>query len=75
MAENPLRQLNQLGQSVWFDYIRRWEMISGHLKHLIDADGISGITSNPTIFEKAIVGSKDYDEVIQNLAYEGREAT
>lgn len=73
MAENPLRQLNQFGQSVWFDYIRRWEMISGHLKHLIDEDGISGITSNPTIFEKAIAGSKDYDEAIQNLAYESRE--
>jgi transaldolase/glucose-6-phosphate isomerase len=74
MAENPLRQLKQVGQSVWFDYIRRWEMLSGHLKHLIEEDGISGVTSNPSIFEKAIAGSKDYDEVIQKLAHEGREA-
>jgi transaldolase/glucose-6-phosphate isomerase len=75
MAENPLRQLRQAGQSVWFDYIRRWEMVSGHLKHLIDEDGISGVTSNPSIFEKAIAGSKDYDEVVQKLASGGREAT
>ena len=75
MAENPLRQLKQAGQSVWFDYIRRWEMVSGHLKHLIDEDGLSGVTSNPSIFEKAIAGSKDYDEAIQKLAYERREAT
>jgi transaldolase/glucose-6-phosphate isomerase len=74
MAENPLGQLKQAGQSVWFDYIRRWEIVSGHLKHLIDEDGLSGVTSNPSIFEKAIAGSKDYDEVIQKLAYERREA-
>jgi transaldolase/glucose-6-phosphate isomerase len=74
MAENPLRQLNRAGQSVWFDYIRRWEMVSGHLKRLIAEDGLSGITSNPSIFEKAIAGSKDYDEVIQELASDGREA-
>src|SRR5437763_17045687 len=61
MAENPLRQLNHLGQSVWYDYIRRGEILSGHLKRLIDEDGLSGITSNPSIFEKAIAGSKDYD--------------
>jgi transaldolase/glucose-6-phosphate isomerase len=74
MAENPLRQLKQVGQSVWFDYIRRWEMVSGHLKRLIDEDGISGVTSNPSIFEKAIAGSQDYDEAIRKLAQEGREA-
>jgi transaldolase/glucose-6-phosphate isomerase len=74
MAENPLRQLNRAGQSVWFDYIRRWEMVSGHLKRLIAEDGLSGVTSNPSIFEKAIAGSKDYDGVIRKLASEGREA-
>jgi len=74
MAENPLRQLNRAGQSVWFDYIRRWEMVSGHLKHLINENGVSGVTSNPSIFEKAIAGSKDYDDVIQKLASEGTEA-
>jgi transaldolase/glucose-6-phosphate isomerase len=74
MAENPLRQLNRAGQSVWFDYIRRWEMVSGHLKHLIAEDGLSGVTSNPSIFEKAIAGSTDYDGAIGKLASEGREA-
>jgi len=74
MPENPLRQLKQAGQSVWFDYISRWEMVSGHLKHLIDEDGLSGVTSNPSIFEKAIAESKDYDEAVQRLVHEGREA-
>ena len=74
MPENPLREVKQAGQSVWFDYIRRWEMVSGHLKHLIDEDGLSGVTSNPSIFEKAIAESKDYEEVIAKLAREGRAA-
>ncbi len=74
MAQNPLKELNRLGQSVWFDYIRRWEMVSGHLQQMIDEDGLSGITSNPSIFEKAIAGSKDYDEAIQKLAHEGNDA-
>ena len=73
MGGNPLRVLNSLGQSVWFDYIRRLELTSGHLKHLIDADGISGVTSNPTIFEKAIAGSNDYDEEIRKLVEAGHE--
>jgi len=59
MSENPLRQLNKLGQSVWQDYIRRGEILSGDLRRLIDQDGLSGMTSNPTIFEKAIAGGKD----------------
>ncbi len=74
MAQNPLKELNRLGQSVWFDYIRRWEMVSGHLQQMINEDGLSGITSNPSIFEKAIAGSKDYDEAVQKLAREGRNA-
>ncbi len=47
MSTNPLRMLNSLGQSVWFDYIRRHDLISGHIKSLIDNDGVSGITSKP----------------------------
>jgi len=70
---NPLRTLNSLGQSVWFDYIRRLDVKSGHIKELIDHDGVSGITSNPTIFEKAIAGSNDYDEAIRKLAEAGEE--
>ncbi len=74
MAQNPLKELNRLCQSVWFDYIRRWEMVSGHLQQMINQDGLSGITSNPSIFEKAIAGSKDYEEAIQNLAWAGKDA-
>ncbi|MGD0223936.1 MAG: bifunctional transaldolase/phosoglucose isomerase [Terriglobia bacterium] len=73
MSNNPLRVLNSLGQSVWFDYIRRSELTSGHLKALVDADGVSGVTSNPSIFEKAIAGSNDYDEAIRKLVEAGEE--
>src|SRR5208283_4627186 len=73
MSSNPLRDLNSLGQSVWFDYIRRLELTSGHLKELVDVDGVSGVTSNPSIFEKAIAHSNDYDEAIRKLVEEGKE--
>ena len=73
MNSNPLRELNKLGQSVWQDYIRRGEILSGDLGRPIDGDGISGVTSNPTIFEKAITGSKDYDQSIRKLVEEGLE--
>ncbi len=71
MSNNPLKGLGSLGQSVWFDYIRRNELTSGHLKELIDNDGVSGVTSNPTIFEKAIAGSNDYDGEIRKLVEAG----
>ena len=73
MSSNPLRDLNSLGQSVWFDYIRRLELTSGHLKQLVDVDGVSGVTSNPSIFEKAIAGSNDYDDAIRKLVEAGKE--
>ena len=73
MSPNPLRELNKLGQSVWQDYIRRGELLSGELKRLIDSDGLSGVTSNPSIFEKSITGSKDYDESIAKYVEEGLE--
>jgi transaldolase len=72
MATNPLRELNAAGQSVWQDNIRRGELLSGALKKLIDEDGLSGTTSNPTIFGKAIEGSKDYDEAITKLGHSGK---
>lgn len=75
MATNPLRELNAVGQSVWQDNIRRGELLSGALKKLIDQDGLSGTTSNPTIFEKAIEGSKDYDDAISKLGHSGKSAT
>jgi len=75
MSTNPLRQLNAVGQSVWQDNIRRSELLNGALKKLIDEDGLSGTTSNPTIFEKAIEGSHDYDEAIRKLAVGGKKAS
>src|SRR2546427_11810811 len=73
MDPNPLKELNKIGQSVWQDYIRRGEILSGDLKRLIDEDGISGVTSNPTIFEKAITGSKDYDQSMWKFVEQGLE--
>jgi len=73
MVTNPLRVLNSLGQSVWYDYIRRSELTSGHLKKLIDEDGVSGVTSNPSIFEKAIAAGNEYDESIRRLVEQGKE--
>src|SRR5580700_11395024 len=62
---NPLRGLSAFGQSVWLDYIRRSLITSGELKRLVVEDGLRGVTSNPAIFEKAIVGSTDYEAVIR----------
>ena len=64
---NPLKTLNSLGQSVWYDYIDRKLVQSGTLQRLIEEDGLSGVTSNPAIFEKAINGSADYDEPLRAL--------
>jgi transaldolase/glucose-6-phosphate isomerase len=72
MARNPLLELAEQGQSVWQDYIRRNQTLSGELKRLIDTDGLRGQTSNPTYFEKAISGSHDYDDALRALAEEGR---
>ena len=63
---SKFNELNDLGQSIWFDYIRRKLIVSGGLKALIDK-GVRGITSNPAIFEKAIAGSDDYDDAIIEL--------
>jgi transaldolase len=72
MKGNPLRELGTLGQSIWLDYIRRDLMASGELRRLIEEDGLRGITSNPSIFEKAIAGSHDYDEDIRLMVLEGK---
>ena len=66
-ATNPLKELLKFGQSVWLDYIRRDLLTSGELKRLIDEDGLRGMTSNPTIFEKAITGGKLYDDLLNSL--------
>jgi len=67
MKANPLRQLQALGQSVWLDYIQRAMLSDGTVARLIDRDGISGMTSNPTIFEQAISGHPDYRAEIERL--------
>jgi transaldolase len=72
MNENPLKKLESLGQSIWLDYIRRDLMANGELLHLIEEDGLRGMTSNPAIFEKAIAESTLYDAEIQKMAIEGK---
>ncbi|WP_414587740.1 bifunctional transaldolase/phosoglucose isomerase [Scytonema sp. PCC 10023] len=61
---NPLQTLQNYGQSVWLDYIRRSLITSGELQRLVDEDGLRGVTSNPAIFEKAIAGSTDYNDAL-----------
>lgn len=72
--KNPLRVVQEHGQSIWIDYIRRSLVTSGGLARLIDEDGVSGVTSNPSIFEKAIAGSHEYDQEIRTLALAGASA-
>jgi transaldolase len=67
-SKNPLKQLLDYGQSVWLDYIRRDLLTSGELVRLVREDGLRGMTSNPTIFEKAIAGSNDYAQQLKELA-------
>src|SRR5438094_2966986 len=70
----PLRELQKFGQSVWLDYIRRNLITSGELKRLIEEDGLRGITSNPSIFEKAISGSTDYADFLEQLHFQNLSA-
>lgn len=70
---NPLVTLGQIGQSPWYDFITRELIRSGKLSRLIADDGLRGMTSNPTIFEKAIASSTDYDEDIRQLSADGND--
>lgn len=72
MRDNPLVKLHEYGQDIWLDYIRRHLIASGELQRMIDEDSLLGITSNPSIFDKAIAGSNDYDNTIRALAHEGK---
>lgn len=78
MSDNPsatansLVALSRLGQSPWYDYITRDLVRSGELARLIREDGLKGMTSNPTIFEKAVASSSSYDQDIQALADQGK---
>ncbi|MGC9966250.1 MAG: transaldolase [Syntrophobacteraceae bacterium] len=71
MSENPLRRLQAFGQSVWLDYIDLRLIESGGLQRLIDEDGLRGVTTNPSIFDKAVEGSDAYDDSIRQAAREG----
>jgi len=64
---NPLKELQRYGQSFWLDYIRRSLITDGELKRLVKEDGLRGVTSNPTIFQKAIAGSSDYDDTLKDI--------
>jgi transaldolase len=72
MEMNPLKKLEALGQAIWLDFINRDLMTSGKLQHLINEDGLRGITSNPSIFESAIAESHAYDKDIQIMTREGK---
>lgn len=71
---NTIQQVQHLGQSIWYDNISRGLIESGGLQDLIDL-GVSGLTSNPTIFEKAISGSTDYDDAILGMAGDNKSAS
>ena len=73
-TRNPLQALQSYGQSVWLDYIRRSLITSGELQRLITKDGLVGVTSNPAIFEKAIVGSTDYKDFLASVGPEERDS-
>ena len=71
MSSNPIREIAALGQSIWYDQVRRSLFTSGELSRMIEEDDLRGVTSNPTIFEKAIGGSTDYNEALAVLAEQG----
>ena len=73
MSPNPLQRLGELGQSVWYDFIRRDLYQGPELKRLIEQDGLRGMTSNPTIFQKAIAESPLYDDDIRTASEAGKE--
>ncbi|HKS19876.1 MAG TPA: bifunctional transaldolase/phosoglucose isomerase [Bradyrhizobium sp.] len=68
---NPVKALENHGQSVWLDFLARGFVAKGDLKHLIDSDGVKGVTSNPSIFEKAIGSSDEYDGAIGRALKKG----
>ena len=72
-GSNPLRQVHQLGQSIWLDDIRRGWLRDGHLARLISEDALAGVTSNPAIFAKSISEGAEYNDAIASLARAGRD--
>jgi transaldolase len=74
-GKNPLKSLLDFGQSPWMDYIRRDLLTGGELKKLIHNDGLRGMTSNPSIFAKAISTSKDYSDILDSADAKQLNAT
>ncbi|HEU5161660.1 MAG TPA: transaldolase, partial [Thermoanaerobaculia bacterium] len=74
MKTNPLVELGRAGQSVWYDQMEKALLTTGKLAKMIEEDDLRGLTSNPTIFEKAIGGSEDYDEALEAAARDGSDA-
>lgn len=70
-SSSPVRRLQELGQSIWLDYIQRQLITSGELRRLVDNTGVTGVTANPSIFEKAILESTDYEDALSALARQG----
>ena len=68
---SPIREVQKLGQSIWYDNIRRGLITSGELEEMVENDGLRGVTSNPSIFEKALAGSTDYNAAIKELVSQG----
>ncbi|OJU28863.1 MAG: transaldolase [Nitrobacter sp. 62-13] len=68
---NPVRELQNHGQAIWLDFLARGFIAKGDLKHLVDNDGVRGVTSNPSIFEKAIGSSGEYDGAIARILAKG----
>jgi transaldolase/glucose-6-phosphate isomerase len=64
-STNPLERLHEAGQAIWLDFLSRRFIAEGGLKKLVEQDGLAGVTSNPSIFEKAIAGSTDYDPALK----------
>lgn len=75
MKKTPINQLSELGQSFWYDNIHRAMLNNGELESMIKNDDLRGITSNPSIFEKAITSGKDYDDALARLAHEQNGAS
>ena len=69
---NRIKALGQAGQSIWLDFMQRSLVTKGELQKLIETDGICGLTSNPTIFQKAVESSQDYDELFATMARQGK---
>ncbi|HLI09816.1 MAG TPA: transaldolase [Ktedonobacteraceae bacterium] len=72
---NPLHELAALGQSVWYDNIDREQLQNGMFKNLLEQDGISGVTANPTIFDKSIGQGHAYDQQMEQLIREGKSTS